>query len=65
MRDSSKLQGMIIHPVILALKYNLNFLKGSFIPSRQLSEGGGSSGASFFSFVVNFERAFYVGLSYN
>ena len=46
-QEFSKFPGLITHPIMLDLKYNLNFLKDSFIPWRQFSEGGGSSGAFF------------------
>ena len=34
-RNSSNLRDLIIHPIILNLKYKLNYLKSSFIPLAQ------------------------------
>ena len=55
--NSFKLQGLIIHPIILGLKNNLNFMKGIFIPWKQFFGGEGSPGALFcghFSFGSKF-----------
>ena len=45
--SSSKLQGLKVHPIIFGLKYNLNFLKGSFVARRPFSERGSSFQAIF------------------
>ena len=50
---------MIVHPIVFGLKYNLNFLKRSFIPWRLFSGSGGLSRAIFcghFSLGINFSR---------
>ena len=57
--SSRKLQGLIIHPIILSLKYNLDFLKGIFIPWGHFSGG-------IFPSEVNFNGAFFPSVvSYN
>ena len=54
--DSSKFWGLIVHHIILGLKYNLNFLKGSFISRSLFSTSEGLFGAIFwghFSVGIN------------
>ena len=45
MSNHFKLCGLLVYPIILDLKYKLNFLKGNFIPCRLFSGSGGLSGA--------------------
>ena len=55
-------------PIIWGLKYNLDFLKGSFIPRSQFSRGGVFSGTLFWSLfpsVENFKGPFSSAVSYN
>ena len=47
MSNHFKLCGLLVYPIILDLKYKLNFLKGNFIPCRLFSGSGGLSGAIF------------------
>ena len=61
MRNSSKLQDLRIHVIIVGLKYSLNFLKGNFIPWTNILEVGvplGHFSGSIFPPVVNFKWAF-------
>ena len=64
-----KLWGLIVHPIILGLKYNRNFLKGSFIPWRLFSGSRSLYWAIFwkrFSLGIKFFKGgFPVGVSYN
>ena len=61
--------GLIVRSIILGLKYNLNFLKCSFITWRLFFDSEGSSGEIFwehFSLGIKFFKgAFSSGVSYN
>ena len=59
---------LIVHPIILGLKYNLNIVKGSFIPWRLFSGSGGLSGSSrgHISLGINFfKEGFFLGCKLN
>ena len=47
MSNHFKLCGLLVYPIILDLKYKLNFLKGNFITCRLFSGSGGLSAAIF------------------
>ena len=69
-KNFPKLQGPMIHSIILGLKYSLNFLKDSFIPCRKFSGGvgflcGGHFSGGIFPSVINFKGAFSSRVSCN